>query len=184
MIRSCELETCGTTFQAKRSDARYCSASCRAAASRLRRAALKPAAPTKPPPSTSVPSQSPAAITAPTPPTRWTAQPDEAAHLTLQSEIKTLGERLTRLERIHHQDQSTLRLLMGDMEEAEQRLQALSENLKRQGARNMDGDQQTQIARLEKTLRRVQRGLQVQEARVCAIDQAAAQALNLLSSML
>jgi len=39
MIRSCVLETCRNTFQAKRSDARYCSASCRAAASRLRRAA-------------------------------------------------------------------------------------------------------------------------------------------------
>jgi len=91
---------------------------------------------------------------------------------------------LTRLERLQSQDQSTLRLLMGDMEEAEQRLQTLGEHLKRQGARNTDGDQQAQIARLEKTLRRVQRGLQAQEARITAIDQAAAQALNLLSTML
>lgn len=36
MRSTCSLETCGKPFEAKRSDARYCSASCRAKASRER----------------------------------------------------------------------------------------------------------------------------------------------------
>lgn len=37
MIRTCEHEACGQAFEAKRADARFCSAGCRAAASRARR---------------------------------------------------------------------------------------------------------------------------------------------------
>ena len=38
MSRECELETCRNSFESTRSDARYCSASCRSTASRRRRA--------------------------------------------------------------------------------------------------------------------------------------------------
>lgn len=42
MMRECAHETCGTVFEAKRADARFCSGSCRAAASRARRAVVGP----------------------------------------------------------------------------------------------------------------------------------------------
>ncbi|MEZ4241383.1 MAG: hypothetical protein R3F59_35560 [Myxococcota bacterium] len=42
MIRECAHDACGKTFEAKRADARFCSASCRAAASRVRRAGIEP----------------------------------------------------------------------------------------------------------------------------------------------
>lgn len=50
MQRECELETCGQSFESRRSDARYCSASCRATASRRRRAVQKAQTPPTPPP--------------------------------------------------------------------------------------------------------------------------------------
>ena len=42
MIRDCAHEACGKAFETKRSDARFCSAGCRAAASRARRAGVGP----------------------------------------------------------------------------------------------------------------------------------------------
>ena len=42
MIRECAHEACGQRFEAKRADARFCSAGCRAAASRARRAGVGP----------------------------------------------------------------------------------------------------------------------------------------------
>jgi chromosome segregation ATPase len=42
MRSTCALETCGKPFEAKRSDARYCSASCRAKASRERQGSEGP----------------------------------------------------------------------------------------------------------------------------------------------
>jgi chromosome segregation ATPase len=40
MIKQCEYEACGQPFEAKRADAKYCSATCRAGASRARRAGV------------------------------------------------------------------------------------------------------------------------------------------------
>ncbi len=81
MMKTCELETCASTFEAKRSDARFCSPTCRATASRLRRAASEPAEPppAAPPPATRVLPQSPAVLQEPAPAAESTALPEEAA---------------------------------------------------------------------------------------------------------
>jgi predicted RNase H-like nuclease (RuvC/YqgF family) len=164
MMKTCELETCASTFEAKRSDARFCSPTCRATASRQRRA---------PPDATEPPPNEPAA-----------ALPEEASPLALLSALTTLSERLTRLEREQSNDRSNLRLLMGDMEEAEKDLQKLSVHLKRLDGQRTENDPHEPLGRLEKAIRRLQRALQAQEVRISAIDKSAAEALTLLSSML
>lgn len=69
MIKQCAHEVCGQTFEAQRRDARYCSASCRAAASRARREGVgtesgpsMAAAPAEPRATAPVPSKAPAPV--------------------------------------------------------------------------------------------------------------------------
>ena len=115
MMRECAHDPCGQTFEAKRADARFCSGSCRAAASRARRAVVG---------TRSVPTTAPDPVGRP-------EHPDEAA---TDERLRVMEERLMDLEgdvEVAEAERDGLRLLQARLEPALARAMAVVEEAQR-----------------------------------------------------
>ena len=179
MIKRCEHEACGQPFEAKRADARYCGASCRAAASRARRVGVL--APQRP---------------APVPELVATLDPDVVARIAeLETRVEALAGRvgdgqakaskaLASVAEELGQDRNDTNERVCDLEERVQRLARRKEPVEAAPAPTVDTSAlDTRLGELEQLLRRVRRRLGSLEAKVAEIDEVAAAAVKMLAEV-
>ncbi len=136
MRSTCAVQDCGKPFEAKRSDARYCSAACRARASRARRrgdpidTAPEPASPTPTPPrpdTTPAPSATPAV---PDPPAPDRLARIEERLLDLEADIDAAERERNVLLDLRHRLEGNLRRAEATVEEVEERVETATEPFK------------------------------------------------------
>lgn len=208
MIQTCAHEACGKAFEAKRADARFCSAGCRAAASRARRTgseahaepfALPSAAAADPEMASRLNAlearvealaarfeQVPAAVTAPVsdPALAVRIQGVEArvealAARLIEGQAKAARELAAVARELGHDRDATNERVADVIERVDALEPAARAKPERQGTDSRR--METRLAEIDEALRKLKRKLAEQGARITALDESAAAVVNLLT---
>lgn len=179
-MRECAHGACGETFEAKRADARFCSASCRAAASRTRRTTGDVSAPGDESPTPRLP----VVVAGPDP---ELATRLEALEARVESLAGRIGEGQVKAERelagvareLSFDRDNTNERLADFIERVEALERAANARPERLGenTHRLEG----RFGEIEATLRRLKHRLDEQDARITGLDEEAAAAMTMLA---
>lgn len=208
MIRTCEHEACGQAFEAKRADARFCGAGCRAAASRARRAgseahselfACPPAVATDPEIASRLNAlearvqaltvrfeQAPTTVAAPVSDPALAMRLD-AVEARVAAVVTRIGEGqakatrdLAAVARELGHDRASTNERVADLIERVDALEAAA-RLKPERQAPDSRRVEARLAEIDEALRRLKRKLAEQDARITTLDESAAAVVNLLA---
>jgi uncharacterized coiled-coil protein SlyX len=180
MMRECAHEACGETFEAKRADARFCSASCRAAASRMRRSTGNVSTPgdEQPTPRVSV------AVAG--------QDPEIATQLdSLEARVESLVRRIVDAQAKAERELAGVARELGfdrdntneHLADLVERVEALERAAKARPERMSVNTHRLEgrIGEVEVALRKLNHRLDEQDARLTGLDEAAAAAITMLA---